>query len=59
MTQITLTNDQDEHSYVGVESGRCVLCNKFNEKVIVCDNSEGDNNSVVLCLKCCVKYLRD
>ena len=58
MTKIILTNDKDEHTQVSIQCNtRCVLCNKIKEKVIVCDNSEGDNNGVVFCLECCTKYL--
>ncbi len=59
MKQILLQNNQDEHSDVTVQKeGRCVLCNKYKEKVLVCDNSDGDNNGIVFCLKCCIHYLK-
>ena len=39
MQQINLVNKLDEHSYINIQSGRCILCNKVKQKVLVCDNN--------------------
>ena len=58
MPQIILYNQHsdNEHCFVTVENYKCSICNQ-QTKVIVCDNSEGNNNGIALCLKCCTKIL--
>ena len=58
MPQIILYNQHsdNQHSYVTIETDVCSICNKL-KKVVICDNSDGDNSYIALCLECCIKHL--